>query len=125
MAPRHATAERGGDIDLLILTSAPRFETARQAYFCRGGVCAFAATVEDHMTVEPLLADSQATLRAALELVFASAASCVPFAPGRMYSPQEREPYGGRSLTSATAGEAAHHRRERVGAGAASCGRFT
>ncbi|MFM8290544.1 MAG: nucleotidyltransferase substrate binding protein [Planctomycetia bacterium] len=45
------------------------------------------------MTVEPLLTDSQAKLRAALELVFASAAGYVPFAPGRMYSPQEREPY--------------------------------
>ena len=45
------------------------------------------------MTVEPLLAASQAKLRAAFELVFASAAGYTPFAPGRMYSPQEREPY--------------------------------
>jgi len=45
------------------------------------------------MTVEPLLADSQAKLRAALDLVFASAARYAPFAPGRIYSPQEREPY--------------------------------
>jgi hypothetical protein len=45
------------------------------------------------MTVEPLLADSQAKLRAALELVFASAAAYAPFTPGRIYSPQEREPY--------------------------------
>ncbi len=45
------------------------------------------------MTVEPLLADSQAKLRAALELVFASAATYAPFTPGRIYSPQEREPY--------------------------------
>lgn len=89
------------------------------------------------MTVEPLRADSQAKLRAALDLVFASAAGYMPFAPGRMYSPQEPEPYdalsdrflrargSGRSFSSATAGETAHHRRERVGAGAASCGRFT
>ena len=45
------------------------------------------------MTVEPLLADSHAKLRAALELVFASDAGYAPFAPGRIYSPQEREPY--------------------------------
>lgn len=45
------------------------------------------------MTVEPLLADSQAKLGAALELVFASDAGYAPFAPGRIYSPQEREPY--------------------------------
>ena len=45
------------------------------------------------MTVEPLLTDSQAKLRAALELVFASAAGYRPFNPGRIYSPQEREPY--------------------------------
>lgn len=45
------------------------------------------------MTVEPLLADSHAKLRAALELVFASAAGYRPFIPGRIYSPQEREPY--------------------------------
>jgi hypothetical protein len=45
------------------------------------------------MTVEPLLADSQAKLRAALELVFASADAYAPFTPGRIYSPQEREPY--------------------------------
>lgn len=45
------------------------------------------------MTVEPLLSDSQAKLRASLELVFASAAGYTPFAPGRMYSPREREPY--------------------------------
>ena len=41
------------------------------------------------MTVEPLLADSQAKLGAALELVFASDAGYAPFAPGRIYSPQE------------------------------------
>jgi hypothetical protein len=45
------------------------------------------------MTVEPLLTDSRAKLRAALELVFASAADFVPFEPGRIYSPREREPY--------------------------------
>jgi hypothetical protein len=45
------------------------------------------------MTVEPLLADSQAKLRAALALVFASAAGYAPFALDRVYSPQEREPY--------------------------------
>jgi hypothetical protein len=45
------------------------------------------------MTVEPLLADSQAKLRAALELVFASEATYTPFSPGHSYSPQEREPY--------------------------------
>jgi hypothetical protein len=45
------------------------------------------------MTVEPLLADSQSKLRAALELVFASAADFAPFVPGRIYSPREREPY--------------------------------
>lgn len=45
------------------------------------------------MTIEPLLADSQAKLRATLELVFASAAGYKPFAPGRIYSPREREPY--------------------------------
>lgn len=45
------------------------------------------------MTIEPLLADSQAKLRATLELVFASAAGYAPFAPGRIYSPREREPY--------------------------------
>lgn len=45
------------------------------------------------MTVEPLLADSQAKLRAALELVFASAATYTPFSPSHSYSPQEREPY--------------------------------
>ena len=45
------------------------------------------------MTVEPLLADSHAKLRAALELVFASAASYRAFAADRIYSPQEREPY--------------------------------
>ena len=45
------------------------------------------------MTVEPLLADSQAKLRAALALVFASAAGYAPFALNRVYSPQEREPY--------------------------------
>jgi hypothetical protein len=45
------------------------------------------------MTVEPLLADSHAKLRAALELIFASAAGYRPFIPGRIYSPQEREPY--------------------------------
>lgn len=45
------------------------------------------------MTVEPLLADSQAKLRAALELVFASADAYAPFTPGRIYSPKEREPY--------------------------------
>ncbi len=45
------------------------------------------------MTVEPLLADSQAKLRAALELVFASAAGYTVFVPGRFYSPLEREPY--------------------------------
>jgi hypothetical protein len=45
------------------------------------------------MTVEPLLTDSRTKLRAALELVFASAADFVPFEPGRIYSPREREPY--------------------------------
>jgi len=45
------------------------------------------------MTVEPLLIDSPAKLRAALELVFASAAGYAPFVPGHIYSPQEREPY--------------------------------
>lgn len=45
------------------------------------------------MTVEPLLADSHAKLRAALELVFASAASYRAFAADHIYSPQEREPY--------------------------------
>ena len=45
------------------------------------------------MTVEPLLADSQAKLRAALALVFASAAGYAPFALDRVYSPREREPY--------------------------------
>jgi len=45
------------------------------------------------MTLEPLLADSQAKLRAALELVFASAVRYAPFTPSRIYSPQEREPY--------------------------------
>jgi hypothetical protein len=45
------------------------------------------------MTVEPLLADSQAKLRAALALVFASAAGYTPFALDRVYSPREREPY--------------------------------
>jgi hypothetical protein len=45
------------------------------------------------MMVEPLLADSHVKLRAALELVFASAAGYTPFIPGRMYSPREREPY--------------------------------
>lgn len=45
------------------------------------------------MTVEPLLRDSQAKLRASLELVFASAATYTPFSPGQIYSPQEREPY--------------------------------
>jgi uncharacterized protein YutE (UPF0331/DUF86 family) len=45
------------------------------------------------MTVEPLLADSHAKLRAALELVFASAAGYRAFAADHIYSPQEREPY--------------------------------
>ena len=45
------------------------------------------------MTVEPLLVDSQAKLRAALELVFASAAGYLPFDPDRIYSPREREPF--------------------------------
>lgn len=45
------------------------------------------------MTVEPLLADSQAKLRAALAFVFASAAGYTPFALDRVYSPREREPY--------------------------------
>ncbi len=45
------------------------------------------------MTPDPLLADSHAKLRAALDLVFASAAGYTPFMPGRIYSPQEREPY--------------------------------
>ena len=45
------------------------------------------------MSVEPLLADSQAKLRAALALVFASEAGYTPFVPNRVYSPQEREPY--------------------------------
>ena len=45
------------------------------------------------MTAEPLLADSAAKLRAALELVFASAATYTPYEPGRIYSPKEREPY--------------------------------
>ena len=45
------------------------------------------------MTVEPLLAASQAKLRAALELVFASADGYAPFVPNRLYAPQEREPY--------------------------------
>lgn len=45
------------------------------------------------MMVEPLLIDSHTKLRAALELVFASAAPYQPFIPGRIYSPEEREPY--------------------------------
>lgn len=45
------------------------------------------------MTVEPLLADSQAKLGAALAPVFASEAGYAPFVPNRVYSPQEREPY--------------------------------
>jgi hypothetical protein len=45
------------------------------------------------MTPDPLIADSHAKLRAALDLVFASAAGYTPFMPGRIYSPQEREPY--------------------------------
>lgn len=45
------------------------------------------------MTAERLLIDSHAKLRAALELVFASAAGYQPFVAGRIYSPQEREPY--------------------------------
>jgi hypothetical protein len=45
------------------------------------------------MTAEPLLADSAAKLRAALELVFASATTYEPYEPGRIYSPKEREPY--------------------------------
>ena len=45
------------------------------------------------MTAEPLLADSHAKLRAALELVFASAAGYRPFAPDHVYSPQERKPF--------------------------------
>ena len=45
------------------------------------------------MTVEPLLVDSQAKLRAALELVFASAAGYLQFDPDRIYSPREREPF--------------------------------
>lgn len=45
------------------------------------------------MTAEPLLIDSQAKLRAAFELVFASTATSKPFVAGRIYSPQEREPY--------------------------------
>lgn len=45
------------------------------------------------MTAEPLLIDSQAKLRAAFELVFASTATYKPFVAGRIYSPQEREPY--------------------------------
>ena len=45
------------------------------------------------MTVEPLLVDSAAKLRAALALVFASATTYAPYEPGRIYSPKEREPY--------------------------------
>lgn len=45
------------------------------------------------MTAEPLLSDSCDKLRDALELVFASAANYKPFAPGRLYAPQEREPF--------------------------------
>ena len=45
------------------------------------------------MTTEPLLIDSQAKLRAAFELVFASAATYKPYIAGHIYSPQEREPY--------------------------------
>jgi uncharacterized protein YutE (UPF0331/DUF86 family) len=45
------------------------------------------------MTTEPLLADSATKLRAALDLVFASAATYSPYEPGRIYSPKEREPY--------------------------------
>ena len=45
------------------------------------------------MTAEPLLIDSQAKLRAAFELVFASTATYKPFVAGRIYSPKEREPY--------------------------------
>lgn len=45
------------------------------------------------MTADPLLADSRTKLRAALELVFASAAGYAPFSPDRIYSPREREPY--------------------------------
>jgi hypothetical protein len=43
--------------------------------------------------IEPLLADSRSKLRATLELVFASATGYTPFAPGRIYSPREREPH--------------------------------
>jgi uncharacterized protein YutE (UPF0331/DUF86 family) len=43
--------------------------------------------------IEPLLAESLAKLRAALDLVFASAESHAPFEPARAYSPKEREPY--------------------------------
>ncbi|MFM9024382.1 MAG: hypothetical protein ACKON7_03405 [Planctomycetaceae bacterium] len=45
------------------------------------------------MTVEPLLVDSAAKLRAALALLFASAEAYHPFDPGRTYVPKEREPY--------------------------------
>lgn len=45
------------------------------------------------MTAEPLLVDSLAKLRAALDLVFASADGLAPFDPSRRYAPKEREPY--------------------------------
>lgn len=45
------------------------------------------------MTAEPLLVESAAKLRAALALLFASAADHVPFDPARAYTPKQREPY--------------------------------
>jgi hypothetical protein len=50
------------------------------------------------MTVEPLLADSQAKLRAALALVFASEAGYAPIALNRVYSHRN----GSRTTPSAT-----------------------
>lgn len=45
------------------------------------------------MTTEPLLLNSAGKLRAAMSLLFASAAAYVPFEPRRAYTPKEREPY--------------------------------
>ena len=45
------------------------------------------------MTLEPMLVESADKLRAASELLFASAADYVPFKPRHPYTPKEREPY--------------------------------
>jgi len=45
------------------------------------------------MTAEPLLVESAGKLRAALDLVLASAEAYAPFEPHRAYTPKEREPY--------------------------------